>query len=88
MEPERPRKRRRADTQPGGDLRAPMPGSVVSVLVKEGDCVIQGQTILVLESMKMQMQMRSAVAGIVAQVAVKPGQQVNKDTLLVAVRAD
>jgi biotin carboxyl carrier protein len=70
VQPERPRKRRRNEIQSAGELRAPMPGLVVNVL----------------ESMKMQMQMRSAVAGLVSQVAVKPGQQVTKNTLMVLVK--
>ncbi len=86
VEPERPRKRRRIEAKPGGELRAPIPGLVVNVLVKEGDCVKVGQTLVVLESMKMQMQMRSAVGGIVTQVGIKPGQQVTKDSLLIMVK--
>jgi biotin carboxyl carrier protein len=86
VEPERPRKRRRNALQAAGDLRAPMPGLVVNVLVKEGDQVANGQTLVVLESMKMQMQMRSAVAGTVAQVGVRLGQQVSKGCLLVSVK--
>jgi biotin carboxyl carrier protein len=58
------------------------------VLVQAGDYVDQGQTLVVLESMKMQMQLRSTICGIVTQVPAKPGQQVTKDTLLVSVRAD
>jgi biotin carboxyl carrier protein len=65
-----------------------MPGMVVNVLVQAGDYINQGQTLVVLESMKMQMQLRSAVCGTVTQVAAKPGQQVTKDTLLVSVHAD
>jgi biotin carboxyl carrier protein len=86
VQPERPRKRRRNEIQSAGELRAPMPGLVVNVMVNEGECVSIGQTLVVLESMKMQMQMRSAVAGLVSQVAVKPGQQVTKNTLMVLVK--
>lgn len=85
VQPERPRKRRNA-LQSAGDLQAPMPGLVVNVLVKEGDQVITGQTLIVLESMKMQMQMRSAVAGTVTRVSVRPGQKVSKGSLLVSVK--
>ena len=65
-----------------------MPGMVVNVLVQTGDYVNQGQTLVVLESMKMQMQLRSTISGTVTLVSAKPGQQVTKDTLLVSVRAD
>ncbi|MCJ7626553.1 MAG: biotin/lipoyl-binding protein, partial [Anaerolineaceae bacterium] len=46
-----------------GELVAPMSGLVVSVPVKKGDQVNKGQPLAVVESMKMQMQMRSAIAG-------------------------
>jgi pyruvate carboxylase subunit B len=88
VEPERQRKHRRCEDVPCGDLRAPMPGMVVTVLVQAGDYVHQGQTLIVLESMKMQMQLRSTIGGTVTQVMTKSGQQVTKDSLLVSVRAD
>ncbi|HMD88556.1 MAG TPA: biotin/lipoyl-containing protein [Anaerolineaceae bacterium] len=88
VEPERQRKRRRYEDTPCGDLSAPMPGMVVNVLVQAGDYIHQGQTLVVLESMKMQMQLRSAIGGTVTKVMAKSGQQVTKDSLLVSVRAD
>jgi biotin carboxyl carrier protein len=66
-----------------GCLAAPMHGLVVDVPVHEGDTVEKGQTLVVLESMKMQMQLRSPRAGKVAKVAVQPGNQVEKGALLV-----
>ncbi len=88
VEPERPHRRRRSEVQAAGALYAPMPGLVVNVSVKEGDSVTAGQTLVVLESMKMQMQMRSDITGCVTQVAVKPGQQVSKNCLMVLVKAN
>jgi biotin carboxyl carrier protein len=88
VEPEHQRKHRRCECVPGGNLCAPMPGMVVNVPVQTGDYVNQGQTLVVLESMKMQMQLRSNISGTVTLVSAKPGQQVTKDTLLVTVRAD
>jgi biotin carboxyl carrier protein len=66
-----------------GALTAPMPGLVVNVLVSEGQLVEQGQTLVVLESMKMQMQLRAESSGNVHAVAVSPGNQVEKGALLV-----
>jgi biotin carboxyl carrier protein len=82
------RARHRSAAQPeAGDLRAPMPGLIVETLVKEGDLVESGQTIVVEESMKMQMQLRAPFAGRVERVAAKPGAQVEKGALLVKVAA-
>ena len=64
-------------------LAAPMHGLVVDVPVHEGDPVEKGQTLMVLESMKMQMQLRSPRQGKVAKVTVQPGSQVEKGALLV-----
>jgi biotin carboxyl carrier protein len=64
-------------------LSAPMHGLVVDVPVHAGEAVEKNQTLVVLESMKMQMQLRSPRAGKVAKVAVQPGDQVEKGALLV-----
>lgn len=74
--------RRRADTSSANDLVAPMPGMVVQVLVKEGDLVQRGQVLALLESMKMQMEMRSPRDGCVAKVAVQAKSAVEKGSLL------
>lgn len=68
-----------------GTLTAPMPGLVVQVLVEEGQAVEEGQPLLVIESMKMQMQMRSPLAGRVACLPVAAGQQVDKGQVLAQV---
>ncbi len=65
-------------------VKAPMPGMVVALEVKEGDTVKSGQGLVVLEAMKMQNELRSPRAGRVTTVKVKPGDKVNGgDTLLV-----
>ena len=66
-----------------GCLAAPMHGLVVDVPVHEGDVIVKGQTLVVLESMKMQMQLRSPRDGKVAKVAVQTGSQVEKGAVLV-----
>ena len=64
-------------------LRAPMPGLVVSIPVTEGQAVKRGQVILILESMKMQNELKSPRDGTVGRIRVKPGESVEqKQTLL------
>jgi biotin carboxyl carrier protein len=53
-----------------------LPGLVVAVAVQEGDEVVQGATLLTVEAMKMQNEVRSPRAGRVAGLAVIPGQAV------------
>jgi len=68
-----------------GAITAPMPGVLVSVLAKVGDVVEQDQTLAVLESMKMQMQLRTANAGTVVSVLYQTGQQVEKGKEIIRV---
>jgi biotin carboxyl carrier protein len=69
-----------------GSLTAPISGIVVSVQVAQGDVVETGQVLAVLESMKMQMEMRSACSGIVDTVNVQPKTQIAKGELLIKIK--
>ncbi len=84
VDPAGRRRRHRAD-RAAGDLVAPMPGVVIAVPAQVGDTVAQGQVLAVLESMKMQMQVRAPFAGRVARVNAVAGAQVEKGALLVRV---
>lgn len=69
----------------GGEfhLRAPMPGLAVAILVEEGQTVKKGQVLLILESMKMQNELKSPRDGTVGRIRVKAGETVEqKQTLL------
>jgi biotin carboxyl carrier protein len=73
------------DGTSGGEfqLKAPMPGLVVSIPVEEGQEVKKGQVLLILESMKMQNELKSPRDGVVGRVRVKSGESVEqKQTLL------
>ena len=64
-------------------LKAPMPGLVVAVPVGEGQAIQKGEVLLILESMKMQNELKSPRAGTVARLRVKPGDRVEqKETML------
>jgi biotin carboxyl carrier protein len=58
------------------EVKAPMPGRVVKVLVSPGERVSEGQPILLFEAMKMQNELRSPQEGVVADIAVAGGQAV------------
>lgn len=80
--------KKRAEQVNQGAISAPMPGMVVDVLVKEGQRVDSGEPLVILESMKMQMQLRSPFTGQVSKVAVSNKAQVEKGMLLVQVAGD
>jgi 3-methylcrotonyl-CoA carboxylase alpha subunit len=60
----------------GGRLTAPMPGKVVSFAVKAGDKVTAGQTLAVMEAMKMEHTIAAPKDGVVAEILYAPGDQV------------
>lgn len=67
----------------GVQVKSPLPGSVIKVVAKEGTAVKKGDTLLLLESMKMENPILAEQDGTVAQVAVAEGQSVMQDDLLV-----
>ncbi|MGI8522788.1 MAG: biotin carboxylase N-terminal domain-containing protein [Nocardioides sp.] len=74
-----------ANTVASGSLLAPMPGTVVSVAVEEGADVAAGQTVVVLEAMKMQHTVTAPHAGTVTQMSVQAGAQVAAGEVLAVV---
>lgn len=64
-------------------LEATMPGHVLDVLVKEGDFVTKGQTLVLLEAMKMELRIAAATDGVVGKVLCQAGQIVERGQLLV-----
>ena len=67
----------------GLQVKSPLPGSVIKVLVSEGQPVKKGDTLLTLESMKMENAIMAEADGTVKQIAVTPGQNVMQDDLLI-----
>jgi acetyl-CoA/propionyl-CoA carboxylase biotin carboxyl carrier protein len=70
-----------------GSLTAPMPGLVRSVNVADGDIVKKGQTLAVIEAMKMENKVAAPFDGIVKKTMIHPGQSVERDQLLVELSA-
>lgn len=66
-----------------GELTAPMPGQVRAVNVSEGEVVTKGQTLLVLEAMKMEIRVHAPQDGVVKKLFVKQGQTVEREQILI-----
>jgi len=67
----------------GGTIVAPMPGTVLQVTVNIGDHVTKGQTLLVLEAMKMENEIMAPTDGVVHELNVTQGVSVNAGDILV-----
>lgn len=66
----------------GGVLKAPMPGLVVRISVSEGDLVVAGSGLVVLEAMKMENELKAPAGGRVSAILVLAGQAVEKGQVL------
>ncbi|HET6595885.1 MAG TPA: biotin/lipoyl-containing protein [Anaerolineales bacterium] len=70
-----------------GELTAPMPGQVRAVNVSEGEAVTKGQTLLVLEAMKMEIRVHAPQDGVVKKLFVKQGETVEREQSLLYVES-
>ncbi len=84
-EPGGRRQRGRRETGGRGSLTAGMPGQVLDVLVRVGDGVEQGQTLALLEAMKMELRITAPAAGTVTAVHCRAGETVERGQVLVEV---
>lgn len=68
---------------PSGKISSPLPGTVINIMVREGDTVKVGQKLMILEAMKMENNIDSDKDGKVISIPVRPGQSVMEgDTLI------
>lgn len=65
------------------NIKAPMPGLVLEILVKNGDAILNGETLVVLEAMKMENSIKIQADGVIANVLIKKGQAVEKGQILI-----
>jgi biotin carboxyl carrier protein len=68
-----------------GELTAPMPGQVRAVNVSEGDAVTKGQTLLLLEAMKMEIRVQAPRDGVAKKLFVQQGQTVEREQILIEI---
>jgi biotin carboxyl carrier protein len=66
-----------------GSLKSPMPGKIIKVNVKEGDSVKKGQSLIIMEAMKMEHTIRATSDGIVKKIHYKVGDMVKRSSDLV-----
>ncbi len=76
------RKKRASGGASSNELRAPMPGRIVKILVQSGATVEPGDALVVIEAMKMENELRAERAGEIAAIEVKEGQNVEGNAVL------
>lgn len=76
---------KKADTSGKYILKAPLPGSIFKLLVKVGDTVTKGQTLLVMEAMKMENNIQSEKDGVVKEIKVKVDDTVLQNDPLIVI---
>jgi biotin carboxyl carrier protein len=72
-----------ANTGKINHIKAPMPGLIIDLKVKEGDAVSHNDPLLILEAMKMENIIKSPGEGIVKSIKIKKGQSVEKNQILI-----
>ena len=65
------------------EIKSPMPGLVLKLLKQSGEEVTAGETILVLEAMKMENAIKSPIEGVIQSIEVKEGQSLDKGMVLI-----
>jgi biotin carboxyl carrier protein len=65
------------------ELKAPMPGMVLKVLVSEGEEVKKGSNLLILEAMKMENVIKSPADGVIKTIKVSPADKVEKNQVMI-----
>lgn len=70
----------------GAAITSPLPGIVLRILKKVGDSVITGETVMVMESMKMETPINSPISGRVTSINVEPQQQINTGAVVATVK--
>ncbi len=66
------------------EVKAPMPGSILSVVAKEGDSVVKGDQLLILEAMKMENVIKSPGDGVIGKIHIQEKENVEKNQVLVS----
>lgn len=70
-----------------GALVTQMPGKVVKLMKKEGETVTKGETVLILEAMKMENEIKAGADGVIKAINVKEGQALDSGFLMVEIEA-
>ena len=77
-----------SSNEAGGGLMAPMPGNVLAIMIDVGERVEKGQTLLILEAMKMEHPVQASINGVVSAIKVAVGEQVDNNQSLIVLEEE
>ncbi len=78
----------KTDSVDGPDIVAPMHSRVVKILKKQGEKVAQGESVVVVEAMKMESELKASLAGTIKEIIAKEGESIEKDSVLIRISVD
>ena len=70
-----------------GDVVSHLPGTIIKIMVEEGQAVEAGQLLLIHEAMKMQNRVVAPISGVVVELNVKEGDKITKNHLMVKIES-
>jgi biotin carboxyl carrier protein len=70
------------------EIKPPMPGSVVKLLVENGQEVSEGEGLIIVEAMKMETTIYTSISGVVSEISVEAGQQVDANKILLVIEKE
>ncbi|MEM1081727.1 MAG: acetyl-CoA carboxylase biotin carboxyl carrier protein subunit, partial [Pseudomonadota bacterium] len=76
-----------ASAEGSGQILSPMPGKVLKLLVKLNDTVEAGDTLALMEAMKMELSIKSDIAGVIQQIYIVDGELIEADTVMLEIEA-
>ena len=68
-----------------GDVTSPLPGKILKLLVREGQAVTEGETVAIMEAMKMENEIEAPVSGSVSEIMVKEGDNILENALIMRI---
>ena len=82
------KRKKSARGKKSGTISSTIPGKIVSISVKEGEMVSEGDVVMILEAMKMQNEIQAPLSGTVTALNCKPGDSVEANSPLIIIRPE
>lgn len=82
------RSRARAGSSGGNEIEAPMPGKITKIIRSEGESVAKGDSVIVMEAMKMEYTLKAEIPGKIGKITCKVGDQVSPGQCLVEISGE